>query len=172
MEKSILERTATSHRLTARIQLITTGRFLKVKTGIGDPKVIKACQGNRVLMVVLLMPTLLTQTAKTARPTFPLLPLTASTLASTATSHLAIVRIQATITGRSLKAQMARMVKMGCQGNRVPMVKHHTSISHTPIAVTAKRTFRSILPALASISVVIQTLRKLTVLIRLFIVGN
>ncbi len=98
--------------------------------------------------------------------------LTASTLASTATSHLAIVRIQATITGRSLKAQMARMVKMGCQGNRVPMVKHHTSISHTPIAVTAKRTFRSILPALASISVVIQTLRKLTVLIRLFIVGN
>ncbi len=62
--------------------------------------------------------------------------------------------------------------KDGCQGNRVPMVKHHTSISHTPIAVTAKQTFRSILRVLENTLVVIQTLHRPIARIRHFILGN
>ena len=54
----------------------------------------------RVPMVVLPILTLLTQIVKMGRPTFQQLILIASTLVSTATSHLATARIQATITGR------------------------------------------------------------------------
>lgn len=92
--KSTLARTATSHKLIAPIRLITIGHFSKVKTVMWGRRVKTDCQGNRVLMVVLLMPTLLMQTAKTARPTFQLLTLTASILASTATSHLTIAPIK------------------------------------------------------------------------------
>ncbi len=135
-------------------------------------KATKAYPVQRVLMVALLMPTLLTQTAKTAILTSQPLILTASTLDSIATSHLATVRIQVTITGHSLKVQMVQMVKMGCQVKRVPMAKHRTSILPTPIAVMVTLTFRWILPALASTSVVIPTLRKQTVLILAIMHGN
>ena len=75
----------------------------------------------------------------------------------------------------SLATRWLRWVKRVTKASKAHlelMVKRRTSILPMPIAVTVKRTFHWILRVLESTLVVIQTSRRLTVQIQLFIVGN